>query len=139
MNLPRTLRPIRRLKALKNLILEKLDALLRDSRSGLDNDILILEKLDALLSESRSGRDNDTVIMEMLRSLEQKTGLSHSRLFLPFEERELSYVILKQERIHQPCNTSDLPLPPPHLLLGHEDAAQFLNWGSYIFLPWHEY
>ena len=64
---------------------------------------------------------------------QQKTGLSHSRLFLPFEERELSYVILKQERIHQPCNTSDLPLPPPHLLLGHEDAAQFLNWGELHF------
>jgi len=111
MHLPRTLRPVWRLKALKNLILEKLDALLSDTRS----------------------------IIEMLRSLgdresvEQKPRLSHSRLFLPFNESERSYVILKRERTHRPRNPSDLSLPPAHLLLGHEDAAQFLSWGEQHF------
>jgi SAM-dependent methyltransferase len=106
MNLPRTLRPVWRLKALKNLILEKLDALLRDTRC----------------------------IIEMLHTLGgRKTGLSHSRLFLPFKEKERSYVILKQERTHRLSNTSNLPIPPVHLLLGHEDAAQFLNWGELHF------
>ena len=49
MDLPRTLRPVRELKLLKDLI---------------------LEKLDALLSHTRLSLENDTVIMEMLRSLQ---------------------------------------------------------------------
>jgi SAM-dependent methyltransferase len=133
MDLPRTLRPVRRLKLLKDLILEKLDALLSHTRLSLESDTVIMEMLRSLQGGVEELSHRVGGLTAQAEATQQKTGLSHSRLFLPFEERELSYVILKHERIHQPCNTSDLPLPPPHLLLGHADAAQFLSWGELHF------
>jgi SAM-dependent methyltransferase len=58
---------------------------------------------------------------------------THGRLFIPYREGQASYVIERPARPARPGPDQDLPVPPPHLLLGHEDAAQFLNWGKAHF------
>jgi SAM-dependent methyltransferase len=55
---------------------------------------------------------------------------SHARLFLPYRENEQSYIVMKERRSGGPWTAQDLPIPPPYLLLGHQDAAQFLEWGE---------
>jgi SAM-dependent methyltransferase len=57
---------------------------------------------------------------------------THGRLFVPYRADQLSYVILKGAA-DRPATAQDLPVPPPHLLLGHADAAQFLSWGEQHF------
>ena len=69
-------------------------------------------------------------------SREESTGepavpATHGRLFVPYRADQLSYVILKGA--DRPATPEDLPVPPPHLLLGHADAAQFLSWGEQHF------
>ena len=58
---------------------------------------------------------------------------THGRLFVPHREGQLSYVILKTAGANRPANAQELPVPPPHLLLGHSDAVQFLSWGELHF------
>jgi SAM-dependent methyltransferase len=58
---------------------------------------------------------------------------THGRLFLPYREGEQSYIVVKERRADGPWTARDLPVPPPHLLLGHQDAAQFLEWGEQHF------
>ncbi len=58
---------------------------------------------------------------------------THGRLFVPYREGQSSYVILKNAGAGRLAAAHDLPVPPPHLLLGHEDAAQFLSWGELHF------
>jgi ubiquinone/menaquinone biosynthesis C-methylase UbiE len=69
----------------------------------------------------------------MRLKIEEQATPSHSRLFLPYKEGEWSYVVLKQMRVDRPCSARDLPIPPFHLLLGHKDANQFLEWGEQHF------
>jgi hypothetical protein len=59
MNLPRTLRPFGRLKALKNLILEKLDALLSSTRSVVENEAAVREMLSSLIGTHQAQYLND--------------------------------------------------------------------------------
>jgi SAM-dependent methyltransferase len=63
---------------------------------------------------------------------EPEVAATHWRLFVPYRERESSYMIPKAQ-VPARATTADLPVPPPHLLLGHRDAAQFLNWGEQHF------
>src|SRR5262245_48962491 len=58
---------------------------------------------------------------------------THGRLFVPYREGQVSYMIEKPAGAARPRLDQDLPLPPPHLLLGHENAAQFLDWGQLHF------
>ena len=58
---------------------------------------------------------------------------THGRLFIPYREGRSSYVILKTTGLHREAAPPDLPVPPPHLLLGHESAEQFLSWGQLHF------
>jgi hypothetical protein len=68
-------------------------------------------------------------------SLSSEGSHSHGRLFLPYREGERSYIVVKEPRRDGPSTAKDLPIPPPHLLMGHQDAEQFLEWGSSIFPP----
>jgi ubiquinone/menaquinone biosynthesis C-methylase UbiE len=60
-------------------------------------------------------------------------GSTHGRLFVPYRESERSYVVVKEGRPAGPCTARGLPVPPAHLLLGHKDAEQFLEWGELHF------
>jgi SAM-dependent methyltransferase len=58
---------------------------------------------------------------------------THGRLFLPYRAGERSYIVVKEPRSDEPWTARDLPVPPRHLLLGHQDAEQFLEWGELHF------
>jgi ubiquinone/menaquinone biosynthesis C-methylase UbiE len=55
---------------------------------------------------------------------------THGRLFIPYREEESSYILVNTEGDQGGAVPPDLPIPPPHLLLGHADAEQFLSWGE---------
>src|SRR5262245_17087563 len=65
--------------------------------------------------------------------VEPELAPTHVRLFIPYREGHTSYVIDKPPNAARPGPDQDLPIPPPHLLLGHADAAQFLDWGELHF------
>ena len=67
------------------------------------------------------------------RSAGDQPGPTHGRLFLPYRERERAFVVIKEPRPNSSRAASDLPIPPAHLLLGHQDADQFLAWGEMHF------
>ena len=61
---------------------------------------------------------------------------THARLFVPYREGHASYVIEEPEVAPRLGPAQDLPVPPPHLLLGHADASQFLSGASSISPRW---
>lgn len=57
--------------------------------------------------------------------------MSHSSgLFLPYQPEADSFIIEKGSLLSPDIGADGLPVPPVPLLLGHDDHAQFLEWGE---------
>lgn len=58
---------------------------------------------------------------------------SHGRLFQPYRDGRRSYLIGAKAPPRPARHPRDLPVPPPHLLVGHDSSDRFLDWGEKHF------
>jgi len=93
-----------------------------------------------MASVVRGPREVSLMLLSVVGLLVTKTSpggsagpSTQARLFLPYRADQSSYIILKRPTGAAPAAAQDLAVPPPHLLLGHESAEQFLSWGQLHF------